>query len=649
MFDELLKLLEKRTPVGLLQERFADLFETDEPGRHVLTKSAFRQLIDRIEKGAASSRSTAAQAGVTWCSSSQKVTLRNALLKNGFLTPSCLWAFVQMRGSVNELLSDPGTPENRLMQIMLLKEGDPGTAVPYLIERYLSGIDMPDELRGAARLCVLRLLDSAGSPDLQRELQNRFPDTEILFQWRPAAPTRKVDWNGSLAAGSIDFHQLVRSVRDIREFSSLTRTLYLLSLFVVPLSRKSWQSLFLSRNDEQYFGRLMSAGVVESQNGGYAMSQDGNKQTMVRKFLYDSYSLARDSVHRHAAKRTKEQRERRVRDSELDRQALEMVPDGIVCVDKSRLFYYANRAAEHMLAECIALKTVLFGEGLPEDTIKQYSKETALAALTKASDTDGIRTEIFGNRVSVMTHGKKFELELGTHIVLMRDLTDQHLIDEEIGKLYRHEMRATLDVMGVGLTGIRDLVSAGNNEEALRYLEQVEEKRSELATMLEERIDFIRLHSDSFQIRPETVNLNMITDRCLSKNRVQAEARGITLKSNHLRSDAVFTTGEEKFLFRAIDNILRNAIRFSQDGGRITITVEESGNEASVAIGDEGPGIESKNIGKVFQLGFTTGGTGRGLYLTKRIVTAHKGRIEVKSKPGNGACFTVFLPLVTES
>jgi signal transduction histidine kinase len=326
-----------------------------------------------------------------------------------------------------------------------------------------------------------------------------------------------------------------------------------------------------------------------------------------------------------------------------------MVPDGIVCVDTNRLFYYANPSAETLLEENIELKSILFGEGMLEDALKNYSREEALSRLAGGSQETGFRTELFGNRASVFTNAKKFEIELGTHIVLIRDLTDQFLIDEEIGKLYRHEMRATLDVMGVGLNGISDLVESGQKEDAVKYIEQVEEKRSELASMLEERIDFIRLHSDSFQISSTIVNLNLVIEKCVSKNRELAGPRKVTINSDHLHCEAVFAYGEEKYLVRAIDNIIRNAVHFSRNGGSIHISIDNSRKEACVSVRDDGPGIDPKNIGKIFQLGYTTSGTGRGLYLTKRIMTAHKGRIEVKSKPGNGACFNVYLPLATES
>ena len=143
------------------------------------------------------------------------------------------------------------------------------------------------------------------------------------------------------------------------------------------------------------------------------------------------------------------------------------------------------------------------------------------------------RVEVFGDRIAISDGCKRFEVELGTQVILMRDTTDQYLIDQEIGKLYRHEMKAALDVMGVGLAGVKDLINGNQIEQAGELLDQVEEKRLELFAMLEERIDFIRLHSDAFQIRPSAVNVNMAVDKCLANFREAAAGKGVRLESNH--------------------------------------------------------------------------------------------------------------------
>lgn len=649
MLIQFLKHLEKRAPLDAMLSRFKGMFEKDSAGLPVFSREAFAVLLEFLHKGEPSFQGGAVQAGVRWSSSTQKVTLRNLIQQRGFLTPSCLWAYRELRGHVDELFRECASPEMGFMQIVLLKETDPARGIPFLIEHFLTRHQVPEELRTASRLGILRLLDSGATPALVRSLQSRYPGVEILSQWEPAIPGRGMEAARVMNGPGLDFHQLVQSVKDMKEFSSLTRTAYLLSLFYIPLTEKEWRSLWLSRTDRIFFERLIRARIVDSCDGGFALSTDGAKQAVVKKFLYRTYYLARESVCRNRVERLREEREHRVRTSELDRQALGMVSDGIVCVDSPGQVYYMNPAAEQMLTENTGLRSSLFGTAALEDALREYSREKVLARIAALARDNQDRVEVFGDRVAFTTENNRFEVELGPQVIVLRDTTDQYLIDQEVGKLYRHELKAALEVMGAGMASVGELIRTGKPEEALELLHLVEEKRGELSGMLEERIDFIRVHSDAFQIRPTAVNLNLVVDKCVGNYREAAATKGSAIKSNHLETPGLMVRGEERFLVRALDNILRNSVRFSEEGSTITVTVGSETRDACVSVQDTGPGIPPENLRKIFQLGFTTGGTGRGLYLARRIVAAHQGRIEVRSKPGHGACFSVHLPLQMES
>ena len=76
--------------------------------------------------------------------------------------------------------------------------------------------------------------------------------------------------------------------------------------------------------------------------------------------------------------------------------------------------------------------------------LKAYTKEKLLAHIRAAAGDDAGDTEVFGDRIALSTGGKRFEAELRDQVILLRDTTDQYLIDQEVGKLYRHEMTAAL-------------------------------------------------------------------------------------------------------------------------------------------------------------------------------------------------------------
>lgn len=644
MLIPFLQSLDKRSTILDLMSSYYRMFQKDRTGHVTFSDAAFSDLINFIEKGDSTFQHLAVQAGARWSNSAQRVVLRNSIAGRGFLTPSCLWAYRHTRGNPDELYKDYQSPDMCLMQIVLLRDADPTRAVPFLIQRFLNRREASEELRTASRLSILSILDSGISPEQIRSLQARYPGVDDICQWRPGILGRQVDLESAPCKPSGDFHHLVRSLRDMKELSSLSRTVYLISLFYVPLSLREWRSILLSRTDQEFFQKLRPAGLLEQVNGGFILSSEPAKQTMVRKFLYDSYPMARESVHRNRAERLREDRQRRVRIKELDRQALEMLPDGVICVDRSGLLYYINPAAEAMLTGHRRLREGLFGSGSLDQALRRYSRERVLSSITSKALENSDDAQVFGDRIFMRSGDKRFEVKLGTHVILLRDTTDQFLVNQEVGRLFRHELKAALEVMGVGLESAGQLFREGQVDEGMEFLDQVDAKRSELCSMLEERIDFIRLHSDAFSIRPSEVCLNLIVDRCVGNYRDSVAAKKALVSSNHLEAPTINVSGEERFLIRALDNIIRNAVRFCPPKTEVRVSLGITEGEAYVSVEDNGPGIPPENLEKVFHLGFTTGGTGRGLYMAKRIAVAHGGRIDVKSEPGNGACFILRLP-----
>jgi len=645
MLIHFIRELEQRSPISSLLVQCYQLFQKDRSGSLTFSPEAFSALLSFLVKGPHSLQHIAVQAGVKWSSSTQKIALRNAIHERGFLTPACLWVYCRARGNQDVLFGEFSSPEMCFMQIILLKDVEVTKSVPFLIQRFLNKTNVSRELKTAAKECLLNAFHKGMTPDQIRQLCSRYPGLEELCHWKPLLSNRGEASLGDRQVQSSDFHQLVRSLRSIEELSSLTRTVYLVSQFYVPLNMKEWNTILLTSLDCFYFGKLVPTGLVEPVDGGYMLSSQPAKRGLVNKFLYESYGMARDTIQRAQEAKVKEEHRKRVRRSELDRQALEMLPDGIVCVDKAGSLYYMNPAAERMLVENGCLKENLLGEGSLEKNLRNYSKERVMTRLN-AKAREGVESlQLFGNHVIVKNGVKCFDVTLGVQVILIRDTTDQHLIDQEIGHLYRHELKAALEVMEVGLDTAKQLLRSGRMSEGLEFLEQVQNKRCELCSMLEERIDFIRLHSDSFAIRPQNINLNLIVEKCVSNYRDSALKKHVTIISNHMDVEPIHVHGEERFLKKALDNMLRNAVKFCNADTQIHINLDKNGDEAIIKVQDSSPGIPPEHLPKIFQLGFTSGGSGRGLYMAKRIASAHGGRIEVSSTLNKGSVFTLRLPI----
>lgn len=138
----------------------------------------------------------------------------------------------------------------------------------------------------------------------------------------------------------------------------------------------------------------------------------------------------------------------------------------------------------------------------------------------------------------------------------------------------------------------------------------------------------------------------MITAKEMQKHRVRVE-----LNARERPQAAVNAAQIQQVLL----NLLINARQAMPDGGRVTIDVgrDATGRWAEVRVADTGPGIAPADLRRIFEPFFTTkapdgtglGGTGLGLPVCRDIVEAHKGRLRVESRPGQGAAFTLRLPI----
>jgi two-component system sensor histidine kinase ChvG len=110
--------------------------------------------------------------------------------------------------------------------------------------------------------------------------------------------------------------------------------------------------------------------------------------------------------------------------------------------------------------------------------------------------------------------------------------------------------------------------------------------------------------------------------------------------------DEVEVSGVAERVETAIRNLLTNAAHFAGTGCRVAVTVGRRGDEAVLSVSDTGPGLAPEDLPHLFSRYRSTreGGTGLGLPMVRAIATAHAGRVEVRSDPGAGATFTVFLP-----
>jgi two-component system, OmpR family, sensor histidine kinase BaeS len=173
------------------------------------------------------------------------------------------------------------------------------------------------------------------------------------------------------------------------------------------------------------------------------------------------------------------------------------------------------------------------------------------------------------------------------------------------------------------------------------------------AQRLHQLVDDVRLLADaqrpSLLVRKQLVDLDEIAAERVAAYVDDFREQGIELRCE--LAPVVIEADPER-LVQVIDNLLSNALRYTDPGGRVDVTLEVRRGDAVLHVADTGIGIAPELLGRVFDRFWrapearerTLGGSGVGLALVRDLVLAHNGRVEVASRPGKGSTFSVWLP-----
>lgn len=180
------------------------------------------------------------------------------------------------------------------------------------------------------------------------------------------------------------------------------------------------------------------------------------------------------------------------------------------------------------------------------------------------------------------------------------------------------------------------------------YAEDIATAGRHLMALVDDLADLQAIDRPDFSIVSEDVDLADLARRAAGLLSVKALDKRIRIISPN--NDAVVNAvGEFRRVLQVLVNLLGNAIRYGPEESLVQILVEEEGDTAQVLVLDQGPGIAGADRDRVFdkfeRLGRSdSGGSGLGLYISRRLAHAMKGDIAVNDAPGGGACFTLTLP-----
>jgi two-component system phosphate regulon sensor histidine kinase PhoR len=333
---------------------------------------------------------------------------------------------------------------------------------------------------------------------------------------------------------------------------------------------------------------------------------------------------------------------------------LEGITEGVIAFDLSGEITLVNPAAgqifglskEEMLGK-IPIKVVLCQQlmNLVKEVI--VSQQTAKAEFKV----------IFPREKNIAAYAgpiKSHDGESYGVIVILHDITELQKLE-----MYRSEFVANVShELKTPLTSIRNYVETllagaiNDKEHNLDFLNKIEKHTLNLSGLIDDILEISRLESRR-EIRVfVSINLIQVINRALETVSEKAKKRNIVLKKQCEAAELTIQ-GMEDHIYRAILNLLDNAINYTDASGKVIISCEKDDKEIKVSISDTGMGIPKEHLNRIFERFYRLdkarsrelGGTGLGLAIVNHVMEVHNGKVMVESEVGKGSKFTLIFPV----
>jgi len=341
--------------------------------------------------------------------------------------------------------------------------------------------------------------------------------------------------------------------------------------------------------------------------------------------------------------------------------AIDCINDGFALYDAHDALVFANRAYRDMHASIKDLITpgvrfetlVRAGLDCGEEPAVVPAEADVSDRLARHRRADGVPTIQMRDQKWLMSTERR--TPDGGVVVIETDITELKKAEiaryEFLAKV-SHELRTPLTPIHGALTLMKSGKVAHLSGRLEDLIDLASRNCTRLMSIVNDLLDFTRISAGRFSLNATTVELQPFLEQVVETRRIAPDAPDIALSISP-RAKGVELEADPLRIQQVLDNLLTNAIKFTDAGGRIEVNVDRHGGALRVSVADHGPGIPKdfqKHVFEVFTQADSSSargksGVGLGLSICKSIIEAHGGRIGFTSKEGQGTTFYFDLPL----
>lgn len=326
----------------------------------------------------------------------------------------------------------------------------------------------------------------------------------------------------------------------------------------------------------------------------------------------------------------------------VEQEIVERAREGVVVLSHALTPVMANASARAMLG---------FAPGsLPASLRSDELESLARRAITDSSIVEA-EISLWPQRLTVRVravplaepHGIALFLEDVTQDARLQQVRRQFVVNAS------HELKTPVaGLLALG-EAVRDALPI-DLEAAGRLSHQIVSEAERLTKLTQDLLDLSRVE-DPTTLRTTRVSVSEIAQQEATQVKDLADDRGVHVEVGDM-DPGLLINGDEQQLGLMIRNLVDNAIRYSDPGGRVRVETEDLGSEVTITVSDEGIGIPLRDQARVFERFYrvdegrsrASGGTGLGLSIVRHVAEAHGGHVSLTSELGEGSTFTVRLP-----